>query len=241
MKYRNLTIIGTSHIAKQSLDEVKKAIEEQHPNIVALELDEPRLHALMSPKKEKLRFYNIFRVGIKGFIFSVIGAWAEKKLGDYVGVSPGSEMKQAVRLAQKNNLKLALIDQNIEITLKRLSKSITWKEKWNFIADIFKAVILRKKEVEFDLTTVPTKELIKTLIDKVKKRYPSIYNVLIKERNEIMAKKLVRLMKEKPDERILAIVGAGHEEEIISLIKKSINHVDISYSIHVGENHMLQI
>lgn len=241
MKYKNLTVIGTSHIAKQSLEEVKQAIEEQHPDIVALELDEPRLHALMSPKKEKLRFYNIFRVGIKGFIFSLIGAWAEKKLGDYVGVSPGSEMKQAVRLAQKNNLKLALIDQNIEITLKKLSKSITWKEKWNFIADIFKAVVLRKKEVEFDLTTVPDKELINILVDKVKKRYPSIYNVLIKERNEIMSKRLMRLMKEKPDEHILAIVGAGHEEDIISLIKKSINQVDISYSIHVGESQNIYI
>lgn len=236
MKYRNLSIIGTSHIAKQSLDEVKKAIEEEHPNIVALELDEPRLHALMNPKKEKIRLYNIVRVGFKGFIFSVIGAWAEKKLGEYVGVSPGSEMKQAVRLAQKNNLKLALIDQNIEITLKKLSKSITWKEKWNFIVDIFKAVILRKKEVDFDLATVPSKEIINNLVNKVKKRYPSVYNVLIKERNEIMSKKLVRLMKEKPDEHILAIVGAGHEEEIISLVKKGINKVDISYSIRVGES-----
>ncbi|MFH1324980.1 MAG: TraB/GumN family protein [Nanoarchaeota archaeon] len=231
MKYRNLTIIGTSHIAKQSLDEVKKAIEEEHPNIVALELDPSRLHALMNPKKEKLRFYNIFRVGIKGFIFSIIGAWAEKKLGDYVGVSPGSEMKQAVRLAQKNNLKLALIDQNIEITLKKLSKNITWKEKWNFFVDIFKAAILRKKEVDFDLTTVPSKEIINTLVNKVKKRYPTIYNVLIKERNEFMSKKLVRLMKEKQDQNILAIVGAGHEEEIIELIKKGINNIEVVYSV----------
>ncbi|MBU0629136.1 MAG: TraB/GumN family protein, partial [Nanoarchaeota archaeon] len=185
--------------------------------------------------------YNIFRVGIKGFIFSIIGAWAEKKLGDYVGVSPGSEMKQAVRLAQKNSLKLALIDQDIEITLKKLSKNITSKEKWNFLVDIFKAVILRKKEVDFDLTTVPSKEIINTLVSKVKKRYPTLYNVLIKERNEVMSKKLVRLMKEKPDEHILAIVGAGHEEEIISLIKKSINKVDISYSIHVGESQNIYI
>ena len=34
MKYNNLTIIGTSHIAKQSLDEVEKAIEEEKPGII---------------------------------------------------------------------------------------------------------------------------------------------------------------------------------------------------------------
>lgn len=234
MKYKNLTLIGTSHIAKQSLDEVKKTIEEEKPYIIALELDKKRLYALMSTKKEKIRFYNIFRIGLKGFLFSLIGAWAEKKLGEYVGVTPGSEMKRAVKLAKKYNIKLALIDQDIEITLKRLSQAITWKEKWNFIVDIFKAVVLKKKEIEFDLTKVPDKKLIVKLINKVKKRYPNIYNVLIKERNEVMAKRLTRILKEKQDEKILAIVGAGHEEEIISLIKKRINKIDITYSISVG-------
>jgi len=229
MKYRNLTVMGTSHIAKQSLEDVKKAIEEGKPFIVALELDKKRLYALMSAKKGKLRFYDIFKIGFKGFLFSLIGAWAEKKLGEMVGVAPGSEMKQAVRLAKKNNIKLALIDQDIEITLKRLSKSLTWKEKWNFVVDVFKAVILRKKEVEFDLRTVPSKKIIDKLIKKVKKRYPNIYNVLVKERNDVMAKKLVRLMKTE-DKKILAIVGAGHEEEIIELIKKNVNKVDVTYS-----------
>jgi len=235
MKYKNLTIIGTSHIAKQSLDEVKKAIEEEKPEIVALELDKRRLYALMSKKKEKISFYNIFKIGIKGFIFSLIGAWAEKKLGEYVGVSPGSEMKQAVKIAKKNKIKLALIDQDIEITLKRLSKTLTWKEKWNFVVDILKAVIFRKKEVDFDLRTVPSKKIIKKLINKVKKRYPNIYNVLVKERNKVMAKNLVKLMKTKEESKILAIVGAGHEEEIIDIIKNNINKVDITYSVSIGK------
>ena len=52
MKYKNLIIIGTSHIAKQSLKEVKKAIEEEKPDIIAIELDRKRLMALASKKKE---------------------------------------------------------------------------------------------------------------------------------------------------------------------------------------------
>ncbi len=241
MKYKNLTLIGTSHIAKQSIDEVKNTIEVEKPYIIALELDKKRLYSLMSAKKEKIRFYHIFKIGLKGFLFSLIGAWAEKKLGEYVGVTPGSEMKQAIKLAKKHSIKLALIDQDIEITLKRLSKAITWKEKWNFIVDVFKAVILRKKEVEFDLRTVPDKKLIKKLINKVRKRYPNIYNVLVKERNEVMAKRLVKIMKQKPDEKILSIVGAGHEEDIISLIKKRINNVDITYSISIGKTQNIYI
>ena len=230
MKYKNLIIIGTSHIAKQSLEEVEKAILEGKPDIVALELDKKRLYSMFNKREGKISIYNIRRVGIKGFIFALIGAWAGKKLGKLVGVSPGSEMKIAVKLAKKHNIELALIDQDIEITLQRLSKSLTWREKWNFVADIAKAFFARKKEFEFDLTTVPDKKTIKKLIGKVRKRYPNIYKVLIEERNEVMARNLERLMQDNEDKNIVAFVGAGHEEDIIDII----NAKKISYSFSVS-------
>lgn len=230
MKYQNLTIIGTSHIAKQSLDDVKKAIEEDKPNIIALELDAKRLNALFSEKKDKISIYNIRRIGFKGFVFSLIGTWAEKKLGNLVGVAPGSEMKIAIKLAKENKIKIMLIDQDIEITLRRLSKSITWKEKWNFFVDIIKALFSGKKEVEFDLTKVPEKKLIKKIVGKVRKRYPNIYKVLIEERNIFMANKLKNIINTNQNYKILAIVGAGHEEDILNLIRSR----DISYSFTVS-------
>jgi len=229
MNYKNLTIIGTSHIAKQSLEDVEKAIVEGKPDIVALELDRRRLYSLFK-KPGKIRIYDIKRVGIKGFVFSLMGAWAEKKLGKLVGVAPGSEMKKAVRLAKKNEIKIALIDQDIEITLQRFSKSLTWKEKWNFFVDIVKAIFVRKKVIEFDLTKVPSKKIIKKLVGQVKKRYPNIYNVLIEERNHVMADNLSRIMELHPDKKILAIIGAGHEEDILKMIKKP----SITYSFKIG-------
>ncbi|MCH8329281.1 MAG: TraB/GumN family protein [Nanoarchaeota archaeon] len=229
MNYRNLTIIGTSHIAKQSLDDVENAIVEGKPDIIALELDRRRLYSLFK-KPGKIRIYDIKRVGIKGFIFALIGAWAEKKLGKIVGVAPGSEMKKAVKLARKKDIKIALIDQDIEITLKRFSKSLTWREKWNFIVDVVKAVFAKKKVIEFDLTKVPSKEIIKKLVGKVKERYPNIYKVLIVERNYVMAENLRKIMEAYPDKKILAIIGAGHEDDILELIKKP----SISYSFKIG-------
>ena len=229
MKYKNLEIIGTSHIAKQSIYNVKKAIKEGKPEIVAIELDRRRLYSLMHEQKRKTSISDIPKIGLKGFLFSWIGSLIQKKLGDYVGVSPGSEMKTAVRLAKKNKAKLALIDQDIEITLKRFSRSITWKEKWNFVVDLFKGIILRKNEAEelgikkFDLKKVPEKDVIKKLIDKMRERYPNVCRILIDERNKIMAKRLSMLMEDNPDKNIVAVVGAGHEEEIIKLIKKYTN------------------
>jgi len=231
MKYKNLTVIGTSHIAKQSLDEVKRAIEEEKPDIIALELDRKRLYALTHDNKGGISIYSIRRVGLKGFIFSLIGAWAERKLGKMVGVSPGSEMKNAINLAKKGRMEIALVDQDIEITLKRFSQTLTWKERWNFIVDIAGAIILRKKELEFDLKTVPSKEIIDKLVRKVKERYPNVYNVLIEERNKVMGRNLRKLMDKHPNKKILAIVGAGHKEEIIKAVKRM---ESISYSFSIG-------
>ena len=231
MRYKNLIFLGTSHIAKQSLDEVKKYIEEEKPDIVALELDSARLAALMSKNKQKINIRTIMQVGIKGFIFSLFGAWAEKKLGKIVGVTPGSEMKQAVKIAKKDNIKIALIDQDIQVTLQRLSKSITWKEKGNFIVDILKAVFLSKKEMDFDLTKVPDKKIIKNLTDKLKERYPNVHKVLIEERNFVIANNLRSLMNSKPDKKILIILGAGHIDDVLGLLKQKDNSVSYSFSI----------
>lgn len=213
----NLILIGTSHIAKQSVDSVKEIIEYEQPDIVAVELDPMRFYALTHKTKQR-KIPNPFRVGFKGMLFSMFGAWAEHKLGDYVGVSPGTEMVTAGKLAKKMKKKLAFIDQNIEVTLKRLSQELTWKEKWRFVLDIIKSVFSKGEQVKMDLTKVPDDEIIEQLLKHVRQRYPNIHKVLVEERNMIMSMRLKQLMTKHPDFRIIAVVGAGHLEEIAELV-----------------------
>lgn len=222
MKYKNLSIIGTSHIASQSVEEVEKKIVTEEPDIVALELDKKRLAALLSETKSRVTFRDAKRVGVKGWLFSVIGAWVEKKLGDKVGVSPGSDMLSAFKAARKVGARVALIDQDIEVTLKHFSSALSWREKWNFFVDIVKGLVFRKTDIGFDLSKVPTQATISRLIKKVKKRYPNIYRVLIVERNDVMASNLANLLLNYPDDKIVAIVGAGHEKDIMKLVKQKI-------------------
>ena len=233
MKYKNLVFLGTSHIAKQSLQDVEKYIEDEKPDIVALELDNSRIKALMSKAPRKIQLSNIRTIGLKGFIFSLIGAWAERKLGSIVGVAPGSEMKQAIRIARKKNLKIGLIDQDIEITLQNLSKTLTWREKLNFLIDIVKAIFTRKKELEFDLTTVPDKKIIKKLTEHLKERYPNVFKVLIEERNKVIAGKIKNLMNSNQDKKILVILGAGHIDDVLDIIKGT-KDSQIRFSFSIG-------
>lgn len=217
IKFGNLTVIGTSHVSMDSIKEVERVLLEVKPEIIAVELDLPRFKALLSPQKRKLSLSDVRHFGLKGFLFNLVGAWAEKKIGDIVGVSPGSEMLKAISISKQLNADIALIDQDISITINRLIKSITWGECFRFVFDLIKGFFVRKPVVDFDLRKVPPKEVIDKLISKVKKDYPSFYRVLIGERNVYMSKNLYNLLS--LNKKIVAVVGAGHEEELIDLIK----------------------
>lgn len=216
---KNIKIIGTSHISPESLKKVEQVILEEKPGIVAVELDHKRLVALLQKSKHRMSWKDIRRIGIKGWLFALLGAWVEKKLGKKVGVSPGAEMLRAIHAAQQVHAKVALIDQDIEVTLRRFSKALTWKEKWRFLVDVFKGTVL-KKGVQFNLAKVPSQKVIDKLIGEVKVRYPNVYRVLVAERNEFMAHRLARIREQFPDDLVVAVVGAGHEREIAELLKR---------------------
>ena len=129
-------------------------------------------------------------------------------------------MLRAVKVCRELRIPIVLIDQDIEITLRRFSQTLTWKEKWNFVVDVFNGLVLRKRVITFDLTKVPSQKVIRKLTKEVEKRYPNIYKVLVEERNEVMARRLAHLIHKEPEKIIVAIVGAGHEKEMIALIKK---------------------
>ena len=225
MNYKNLTIIGTSHIAQQSINDITKAFEEMKPEIVVLELDKNRLYGLIHGVK-KVSFKDMGKLGFAGFIFALIGSYAQKKLGNIVGVAPGSDMLAAFRMAKKHNSQIYLVDQDVRITLKRLSKEFTFREKMRVISDIFMGIFFKKRELKkyginnFDLKKVPEKRIIEKMLKAVKKRYPNLYKVLVEERNDYMASKIARLMYTNNNKKIVAVVGAGHEDDLINLIQK---------------------
>ncbi len=173
MKYHNLVILGTSHIARQSIEQVKSFIEKEKPTTIALELDRHRFFTIVKEKKEKVSLKEIREIGLKGYLFALIVAYIERKLGESVGIKPGSEMLTAIKIAKQKRIKIALIDQDIRITLKRFSTTITWREKFRLLVDLIKAILFGKRELrklgieKIDLTKVPEKRVIKRMVNEV--------------------------------------------------------------------------
>lgn len=212
MESNRLIILGTSHVAKESKKEIKKVFAEFMPDIIAIELDRQRFSALQQNLKSKLAITDIKYLGVTGFLFAVIGKFLQKRIGNSVGMNPGEEMMLGATLAKNNKLPLGLIDQDIRITLKNLSKRVKFSEKMKMVLDVFRAPFMKQEKITVDLNKVPPAELITKLMTQLKDRYPGFYKALVDDRNKHMAKKLFILLKNNPDKKILAIVGAGHKE-----------------------------
>ncbi len=217
--FKNLKIIGTSHISKQSMLDLNIAFEEFRPDIITVELDKRRYFSLMSTQNSSsAKGPSILSVGISGYLFLSLGKFLQKKLGSIVGIEPGSDMKEAINLAKNNNCELALIDRDIQLTLKSFSKNFSFRDKLSFFKDLFLGWT-SKRRINIDLTKVPKDEFIDKILDEIKIRYPGIYNSLIHERNVFMAKKLFVLMRNNPDKKILCVVGAGHKKGLEAYLK----------------------
>ncbi len=221
-QFKNIHFVGTSHISKDSIREVQKSISKNNPKLIAIELDKLRLYSLINKKKRKLKISDIKKVGIKGYLFGVLGSWIEHKMGKVTGATPGSEMKKAISIAKKEKIPIALIDQEISITLRNISKRITWKEKFRFLREILIAIFSRKSknQIDIDISKVPPKEMITKLTKKMKKTYPSIYRSLITDRDLYMARNLYKISNLHKDEKIVAVLGAGHIDGILKILKK---------------------
>ena len=219
-----ITIIGTSHIAKESVEEIKNAIENKKPDIVAVELDVQRASGLLRHQKTSVSMKDIVKIGVKGFVFVKVGQFVQGKLGQLVGSDPGSEMRTAILEAKKRQLIVAFIDQPIQKTLQEFSISLSWKERFQFAGDIVKGIFSGKKQLQelgldkVDLKKVPSTELVEKMMKKLKDDYPNVYKTLVDDRNRYMVKQLVKLTKSYPEKNILAVVGAGHKKGMEELL-----------------------
>ncbi len=216
--YKNVKLIGTSHIAAESIKKIAEEFSVMDPDIVCVELDRKRLHALLTDAKPDYSLAGIKKYGMQGYLFAVIAGLIQRKLGNVVGIKPGSDMLSAINLARNNHKQLELIDQDIEITLKRFSKAFSFKEKMRLLWDILRSPFAKK--VRINLQEVPKERIIHEMMMQLKNQYPNLYRVLIEERNEVMAKNIYHLMSKNHDKKILVIIGAGHEKELLQLIKK---------------------
>src|SRR3989338_5261627 len=115
---KKIFLIGTAHISGESIELVRKTILEEMPDIVAVELCKQRYDALLNIKKwDQTEIDEVIMSGRTHlFLMQLLLANFQRKLGDSVGLKPGSEMIEAIKIAESNRIKIELVDRDIKIT-----------------------------------------------------------------------------------------------------------------------------
>ncbi|MGB8232635.1 MAG: TraB/GumN family protein, partial [Methanobacterium sp.] len=217
MAPENLKIIGTAHVSKESIEEVKEAIITNQPDVVAVELDINRYQNMMAEKNgEKKQDVNIREV-IKGdklsiFLVSMFLSYLQRKIGDDLGVKPGSEMIAAIETAEEIGAKVALIDRDISVTLKRALNKMSFLEKAKFVYGIL-ASFFSKEEIN-DVESIKDGDTLNEVMGYFKEMSPKAYDVLVTERDAYMA----HILQDINDENVVVVVGAGHKNGILEYL-----------------------
>ncbi len=223
----NILFIGTSHISPESVSQIKKAIDSFSPTIVCVELDRRRLGSLLKKQKPSYSPRLIFELGLGGYFFAVIGGLIQQKLGNFVGTTPGHDMLTAVQYSREKKASVALIDQPIDVTMRRISKEFGISVIFAMIGDFFSSIFFperTKKKLgleNFSLSRAPTEAFVKSALHHLETRYPGLYAALLVERNIFMAERVNHLTVLNPDAKILVVVGAAHMPGMQELLRNN--------------------
>ncbi len=203
-----LRLLGTAHVATASVEAVKEQIETYQPKIVGVELCKTRHDALVEGRrldKEGLR--RVIKEGKAPMVLMQAMLSAEqRRLGLNEGQEPGAELLAAVETAKAAGIDVALVDRDIQVTMRRAWKKMKWRERFRLLFSLFGDD--EELEEDFDLDELLTdSDLLSTMMEDLKEFSQGAGEALIDERDRYIAEKI---MQSKTEEKMLVVVGAGH-------------------------------
>ena len=216
---REFIIVGTAHISRQSADLVREVIETEKPDVVCVELDEKRLLALSEKNRwENLDLKNIIRQKqLSTLIVNLVLSSYQKKLGEKLGVTPGTELLEAVNTSKEKNIPIELCDREVRITLRRAWHSMSFWQKLKLLVGGFGGIFEKQDLTEEKLAELRSKDVLSEMMDELGKAMPVLKEVIIDERDQYIAQK----MKESKGKKIVSVVGAGHVKGILKTLESN--------------------
>ena len=226
---REIILLGTAHISKESIEEVERCIRSEQPDCVCVELDEQRYKALTNEKQwQELDIIEVLKSG-KGFLLlaNLVLAAFQKRIGADVGVKPGDEMKAAIEISQELNIKTEMVDRPIHTTLKRAWAKNRGLGRSKLLATLLSAAFSNEKLEEAEIEKLKNQSAMDNMMQEMAEYLPSIKGVLIDERDRYLASKIW----ESSGKKIVAVLGAGHlpgTERFIKELEAGTKTTDVS-------------
>lgn len=215
---REIVLVGTSHISKESAELVKEVIEKENPDIVCLEWDKTRYNKYMNP--DEWSDTDIVQV-IKQkklivLISSVIYSLIQKHLAKINDSVPGAEFFQAVNSAEKSGAKLALVDRDSQITFKRFWRLIPLRKKALF-PHAFGKVLEGAEDSKEEMKKLLNSENFEPIFEQLQQTYPELWESFLIERDLYMSTKILN----EEGKKTVVIIGQAHLNGVEKNIKEN--------------------
>jgi pheromone shutdown-related protein TraB len=205
---KEIILIGTAHVSKESAELVKATIESEKPDAVCIELCESRYQSIR--RKDRWQNMNIIKVIKEKKTFLLLAnlllASFQKRIAEKLDITPGAEMIQAINTAESEDADIILADRDIRATLARTWRATGFWAKLKIIFQLALSLGGVEEISEEDVEKMKQEDMLHSLLSEVGKSLPTLREILIDERDRYLTHKI----KTAPGEKIVAVVGAGH-------------------------------
>jgi pheromone shutdown-related protein TraB len=226
---REIILLGTAHVSRESVVEVETIIRTEVPDLVCIEIDESRYNSLTKKSSWKdLSIPQVLKKG-KGFLLlaNLVLSSFQKRLGIDLGVKPGEEMMKAITVAEELGIPFRFCDREIQVTLKRAWSKTGFWGKNKMLAAMISSIFFREKLSGEEIEKLKEKSALQNMLEELAHFMPSVKTVLIDERDRYLATKIFLAQGKK----IVAVVGAGHIDGIVSWLT-SLHEGKVTEDLH---------
>lgn len=205
---RHFFLVGAAHVSRQSVEDVRRVVEIVQPEAICVELCPARYQSMTRREDwSKMDIYKVIRDGKAMFLFSQLILQAfYRKIGDRLGVQPGAEMFEGIRLAEETEATLVLADRDVQITLKRVWGFLGFWKKIQLLTQFLSSIFMDEDLDETLIEDMKNADQLTAIMGEFAKKFPEIKRRLIDERDIYLAQKI----RQAPGANVVAVVGAGH-------------------------------
>jgi pheromone shutdown-related protein TraB len=207
-KEKEVTLVGTAHVSRESADLVEKVIQSEKPDTVCVELCRSRYEYLTDKKQwEDTDLIKVIRQKKSSLLLvNLVFAYLQRKIGEKLGIRPGEEIMRAIKAAGASGARIHFADRDIRITLLRTWRLMGLWTKLKLLAQVVTTVGQWDAIKEEDVEEMKKRDVLEMLLGEIGKSLPAVKQVLIDERDQYLAHQI----RGAPGKRIVAVVGAGH-------------------------------
>jgi pheromone shutdown-related protein TraB len=205
---KEIVLVGTAHVSRESADLVERTIREEKPDTVCVELCRDRLEAMRQQDRwHEMDIMKVIRDKRTSLLLAqLLMASFQKKMAQKFHIQPGEEMRRAVRLTEETGARLVLADRAIRVTLLRAWRKMGFWSKIRVLPEMILSLFVADEITEEDIEKLKEQDVLEIALKSLGEKLPALKTTLIDERDQFLA----RMIGEAEGKKIVAVVGAGH-------------------------------